>query len=178
MALVTPPSATADSYVSLADAVAYFAARPTVLINAAWTAAADAQKEAGLIAATQVLEREDWKGSKTNTFTENALRWPRANVETEDGGYWPSTSVPAPLKNAVAELAALILAGTVGGAGESESSTTSAVSAVSVGEISIDYDTAVAGATSGYDSGYSSTVDLLIAPFIRNTGGMARLVRG
>lgn len=178
MALTIPPSASANSYVTEAAAAAYFATRPAALVAAEWTAANTAAREAALIAATQILEQEDWTGYKVHNLADNALAWPRHSVENRDGQLYPSDSVPAPIQYATAELAALILAGDVGGAGEAPAAaSSSALSGIKVGEIELEYDTSVTAETSGYESGYSSTVDLMIRPFSKRIEGMARLVR-
>lgn len=179
MALTTPPSASANSYVTEVAAAAYFTTRPAALVAAEWTAANTAAREAALIAATQILEQEEWTGYKVHNLADNALSWPRSGVLNRDGQAYPSDSVPAAIQYATAELAALILAGDVGGAGEAAAGASSSeVSAIKVGEIELKYDTAVAAATSGYESGHSSAVDLLIKPFIQSIEGIARLVRG
>lgn len=179
MALTIPPSASANSYVTEVAAAAYFTTRPAALVAAEWTAANTAAREAALIAATQILEQEDWTGYKVHNLADNALAWPRHGVLNRDGQAYPSDSVPAAIQYATAELAALILAGDVGGAGEEPAAaSTSALSELVVGPIEIKYDTSVTAASTGYSSGVNSTVDLLIRPFTRSVEGVARLVRG
>tara|TARA_R100001377_G_scaffold64145_1_gene39728 strand:- start:318 stop:824 length:507 start_codon:yes stop_codon:yes gene_type:complete len=93
--------ATSDSYSTVADADSYHADH---LYHATWTAASTDSKERSLKMATRLLdERITWVGSK-NTDAQY-LRWPRSSVTNIDGYSVPVTVIPAPIKNAVAELA-------------------------------------------------------------------------
>jgi hypothetical protein len=81
--------ATADSYVSLVDALAYHAA----MGNTAWAASTDAAREIALRRAAQYLDTEyRYRGTRYNAT--QALEWPR--VEYEDGirpEAWPVAAV-------------------------------------------------------------------------------------
>ncbi len=82
--VATPKSASANSYITRANAQSYFDAR---LYVDAWTDAANTDKDKALAAATTRLDQEKWLGlPKTTT---QALKWPRSGVENadyEDGG--------------------------------------------------------------------------------------------
>jgi hypothetical protein len=75
--VATPGDPTANSYVDVATADAYFVNRPA---GSAWTAlSTSAAKEPFLIYATRILEtRVQWDGLRTNTT--QALDWPRTGV--------------------------------------------------------------------------------------------------
>jgi hypothetical protein len=99
----------AVSYISLADADAYIADHDN---SAAWSAAADADKEKYLRLATQYIDLQygnRFKGYKT--ARDNALCWPRLNVCDADGYYYLSTEIPACIKYATVEAALMVLAG-------------------------------------------------------------------
>jgi hypothetical protein len=115
----TAKSPTANSYISAADAELYFSGRPYA---EAWTAATADEQNRVLIAATLRLDQERWKG--TPQTTTQSLKWPRWGVVDQDyqggngyaGGYglsWErwlnSDTIPVFLKNAVCELALVLL---------------------------------------------------------------------
>lgn len=126
----TAGSASANTYVSLANAETYMLARP---FSAAWAAASstDAVKNQALVFATQLLDRLKWAGAKGITTTgalTQALAWPRRWAPTLEAdadpqfistdfidtsiAFYDSTTVPAPIVSATVELAvALINAG-------------------------------------------------------------------
>lgn len=109
--------ATAESFVSVADASAYHTARG----NAAWAAlASDTVREQCLRRATDYIGeayRLRWKGVRGSVT--QALDWPRSLVERPDYGYagingyttisgnyyFPSNEVPVEVQRACAELA-------------------------------------------------------------------------
>jgi len=91
-----------NSFVSLADANAYFADRP----NSTWTAATDEEKEFALISGTDYLIQQytgRWVGYITSTSQD--LPWPRSGVYTSDGVMISSSVVPDAIKNATSEMA-------------------------------------------------------------------------
>ena len=97
--------ATAESYVSVADADA----RHTALGNTAWTGT-DAVKESALRRATQyMLQRYRTRWTGTRTFRVQALDWPRYGVEA-DGYVVDSDIVPDDVASACADLALRALA--------------------------------------------------------------------
>lgn len=92
---------TAESYISVADADTYFAARA----NATWAALLTAAKEAALRAATDYMEGrygQLWKGARTSET--QALSWPRYDVCVH-GFAVASDAVPVPVARACADLA-------------------------------------------------------------------------
>lgn len=103
--------ANAESYISVADATAYFAARGV----ASWAAlASDTVREQLLRKATDYMVAtysESWAGQRLTVA--QALDWPRAYVPRKDvvGGYgpaplyWPDDAVPELVRRACAELA-------------------------------------------------------------------------
>lgn len=101
----------ANSYVSIADADAYHAARG----NSSWTGE-DTAKEAAILRAMAWLESRPWKGrpySGPVGFTGyQALQWPRVDVELE-GYAVPWDEIPQGVVNALCE-AALVEIGSPG----------------------------------------------------------------
>lgn len=104
--IVTPGSSTADSFVSVADCDAY----ATKQGLSDWTAAADSPaeiKESALRRATAFLSSRafSWKGYRTNG-RDQALAWPRADVEDEEGEAVASDAIPVEIVSACCEIAA------------------------------------------------------------------------
>lgn len=104
MTLTTTPGATtADSYASLAEALAYHAAKG----NAAWAASTDAMREPALRRATTWLDatyRSRWPGVRVNGRTQ-ALDWPRSGVTDGDGWTVDYLTIPAEVNSATCEAA-------------------------------------------------------------------------
>jgi hypothetical protein len=101
-------SATAESYISVADATTYHANRG----NSPWALLTTAQMEESLRRATDYMEqvyRMRWLGYRV-TITQ-ALSWPRDEVQRLDltllnqYSYYENNAVPPEVKNACAELA-------------------------------------------------------------------------
>lgn len=102
----TAKGASANSYVTRAEADAYFDGR----VNAAeWTASTvtAATKEQALVAATDRLEQEQYLGYKTTTT--QRLKWPRTNVYDDDGTAYAEGVSPRPMKEACYEQALALL---------------------------------------------------------------------
>lgn len=99
-------SATANTYVSLADANAYHDKR---LYTKTWEDADDEKKARALVWATRLIDQHcDWKGEPTTTG--QALRWPRSGVATRDmDALIASDTVPQWLKDGTAEMARHLL---------------------------------------------------------------------
>lgn len=100
--VVTPGSASADSYASIAEADAYHAGRG----NTTWTGS-DTLKEAALRRATAWLDgryRARWPGSRSRG-REQALDWPRAFASDKDGWVIASDAIPAEVVLATCEAA-------------------------------------------------------------------------
>jgi hypothetical protein len=99
--------ATAEAYLSVADADAYFAAYPG---GSAWTGTVP-EKEAALRAATLYLDAEyggRWQGSRVNAT--QALDWGRYGVYV-DGFLLPNVPLPKNLRAATAEAAVRSMSG-------------------------------------------------------------------
>lgn len=95
---------TTDTFILVADADAYMAAR---LHAAEWMSAAEADKEAALRMATATLNRERYAGRITQPT--QPLAWPRSGVVDAEGRVVPSDSIPAAIASATAELALFLL---------------------------------------------------------------------
>lgn len=110
MALIldaTVGGASSNSYTTAAEGDSYHEGR---LFVTDWTDASAATKDAGLVWATRVLDYSfEWAG---DPFTlEQALRWPRFAALDRDGQLFDSNELPQELKDAVSELARLLIAG-------------------------------------------------------------------
>lgn len=106
-----------NSFISVADASAYFAAR---LQSDAWNDATNDEREAALQQATRAIERLDpagWHGTPTGIAgsTAHPLQWPRFDVEDRrqggdfTSGYFDSATMPTPLQDATCEEALELL---------------------------------------------------------------------
>lgn len=103
--IATAGANNANSYCTVAEADAYF---ETQLYATTWTDADQEDKEKAMIMATRILDEEiDWQGVKTSE--DQALRWPRGNVEDRDGYIFVNDEIPVFLQNATAELAHQLL---------------------------------------------------------------------
>jgi Putative DnaT-like ssDNA binding protein len=105
MALVaTVGGASSNSYVTLAEANAYFTDRIDSTTNGDWTnddagvARTDAAKSAALVTATRRIDEESFLGVKVSTT--QALKWPRVSVYDEDGFPFATDSIPERVKQA------------------------------------------------------------------------------
>ena len=92
----------ANSYVTLAEANAYF---ETVPHDEHWTGSDDA-KNLVLITATRYLDNFEYYGTRCSTT--QALKWPRKDYKV-DGVKIDETYIPQPIKNATFELAHSLL---------------------------------------------------------------------
>jgi len=95
----------ANTYISLAGAETYFESR----LNASvWDGETDDNKNRALVQATRALDANNrWKGTRVDP-TVQALEWPRDNIYIDDDA-WPSSSIPADVANAAAELSLYLL---------------------------------------------------------------------
>lgn len=107
--VATAGSASANSFVTEAEAIAYVATR---LNASAWTTVTGATctetEKAALIESTRELSAMGWKGQRTDST--QILSWPRQWVENPDSpnGAWDfyaSTDIPQRVKDATCELA-------------------------------------------------------------------------
>jgi len=108
----TVGGASANSYVSLAEAATYFGTRAP---SADWDALADdAAKEIVLKTAARRIEQEQFKGASrnpltgTSTGTTQALKWPRMGVVSDEGWTYLDTIIPDRVKRAQMELAYVV----------------------------------------------------------------------
>lgn len=100
----TPGGASDNSYVTLAEAEAYFANRLNSTVNGDWTndstgtPRSDDAKKAALITATLRIDEETFLGIKSASG--QALKWPRYGVLDEDGYEFGSDTIPSRVKQA------------------------------------------------------------------------------
>lgn len=110
----TVGGAASNSYVTLAEATAYFAGRePSV----AWDDAAAADQEDGLLTATRRIEQERFHGhtvlplTGTSSGPTQALSFPRYGVLSREGWTYLHTVIPEGIKRAQLEATYAILSG-------------------------------------------------------------------
>lgn len=126
----TPGGATANSYVTQADATLYMESHA---LNATWLAASGAQMDAALVEATRLLdEYVDWSGVIVGAV--QSLRWPRSDVTDRDGRAVDAATIPVDLAHATAIFATELLA--TNRQAEREDT---GLSSVGVGAISVSY---------------------------------------
>ncbi|PUA95518.1 hypothetical protein C8C99_0318 [Acidovorax sp. 107] len=160
MALIVAPTAGAESYVSVANADAWHAARG----NAAWALLSTEAKEQALRKATDYMGRYSgrWKGERLNAG--QVLDWPRAGVVV-DGYEINWETVPAAIANACALLALKASAGDI------EPDLGPKKQSVKVGPIETTYAAGTRQATR-----YQSA-ETLLAPYLLGSAGQVRVVR-
>jgi len=108
-------SATADSYISEADAITYLDNHAASGSSNVFTAAATAAAEIALRNATRTIDSMfglRFKGARL--LGTQALQWPRVAVVTNDNYAIDSDAVPALVKNATCELALRFIADSAG----------------------------------------------------------------
>jgi len=157
--------ADAESYISVADATAYHAARG----NSAWAAlASDTVREQALRKAADYLGetyRDRWTGYRVTTT--QALDWPRYGAPRRDlpsDGYhvqYASDVIPAEVVRACAELAIRAAAGDLTEDEEQR------IAAVSAGSVSVTFQ---AGSSPRKKF---PAVDGLLRPLLKANGGIA-----
>lgn len=154
--------ADAESYIAVADATAYFAARG----NATWAAlASDTVREQLLRKATDYLEGEygsRWRGAR-NSETQ-ALSWPRSDVVVYDYSV-DSDIVPALVSRACAELAVRAAAGDLLGDQAAQ------VVSEQVGPIAVTY------APGARQRTRYAAVDAMLAPLLSRSANVVAVVR-
>lgn len=168
--------ANAESYISVADADAWLAARGYTL----WATLSETEKEQALRRATDAMVqfyRQRWKGTRT-TGTQ-ALDWPRAWVLQEDyyatnltppssidgNFYYPSDEVPAIVTHACALLAFKAAAGDlVADLGRQ-------TVREKVGEIEVQYEPGSRQSTK------YRAIDLMLKPLLKGDGSTLQVVR-
>jgi hypothetical protein len=122
--------ASANSYVTLAEATAYFATR---LYVDDWAAAAsDTAREQALIMAARRIDEEDFIGYRASST--QSLKWPRLNAQKPDSfAYYEATEIPQLVKVAQFEYALLFV-----GSDETAQSDLANYKKVKVGPIEIE----------------------------------------
>lgn len=154
-------SATADSYITLADA-------ETMVAAMGWTwAGIDAVKETYLRQAAFYIDSH-YKFTGTKGSTTQALVWPRADVVDWESVAVGTTTIPAAVKRAQVYLAVAAYSGTL----ETDRSG-QRVKSESVGPIRSEYFDDGAGALQGNTYVYADNV---LAPYVLwiNTGAVKR----
>lgn len=154
--------ANAESYISVADADAYFAARGITL----WATLLEAEKEQALRRATDYMEYwygDAWSGMRV-TLTQ-ALSWPRTGV-TYKKWLFPSNQVPREVVKACAEL------GFKAAGGELAADLGSQVKSETVGPIAVTY------ADGARQKPKYQAIDAMLGALLTGGGsGMVKLVR-
>lgn len=162
--------ADAESYISVADATVYHAARG----NTAWeTVADDTAREQLLRKATDFMVasyRERWDGYRKSTT--QALDWPRYEVPIRDSAiqgvyaaFYDSDSVPLTVARACAELALRAIDDDLAGDLDIP------VVAESIGPISVSY------AEGGRQTKMFRAVETMLSPFFKGYGGQLKVSR-
>ncbi|KKL57286.1 hypothetical protein LCGC14_2236940 [marine sediment metagenome] len=101
--VATAGSATANSYITLAEAETYMEGRSNISL---WTAATDPTKNIALVESQRWLTNLGWLGLRADTV--QALAWPRQDVTDPDDpnrDVFDSDEVPQRIKDAQSELA-------------------------------------------------------------------------
>lgn len=126
--IATVGGITSNVYDTLANAEIYFEGR---LNKSAWTGASSENKKASLVHATTVLDAEEYNGEKT-IFAQR-LKWARVNVEDDDGFIIEGTVIPKEMKEAMFELALVLLSSDI-----QEHSELAKFKVMKVGEITLE----------------------------------------
>lgn len=153
--------ANAESYISVADADLYFAARGYSL----WATMSTAEKEQALRRATDFMERRygtQWTGQRMTLA--QALSWPRGGVVYQGWGL-PSNAVPSQVVKACAELA-FRAAG-----GELDPDLGAQIKSETVGPISTTY------ADGARQQTKYQAIDAMLGALVTGGGSQIRLVR-
>lgn len=103
--VATAGFASANSYITVADATTYFDERLRV---SAWSNEDADDKGRALIMATRRLDQEEYAGEKSDTA--QALKWPRMWAVDDDGNEYAGDAIPEMIEHATCELALLYLA--------------------------------------------------------------------
>jgi len=127
----TLSSASANSYVTLADANAYF---ETVPDSSTWTNKTDDQKNRALISATRWIDSLNYYGDRCDE--DQALKWPRNNYDV-DGVELECSLIPNDVKYATYELARALANDT--GAITDSTGTTGLYDEVQLGDLRVKY---------------------------------------
>lgn len=168
---VTPGAADADSYGTLAGALAYHTARGTTT----WTGD-DADLEAALRRGTLAIEwlyGTKFSGIPTNGRNQSRM-WPRIGVVDVNGSSVPSDTIPVEIEQATYEAALreLVSAGSL--SQDFTSTSGGSIKSETIGDISITYADPV---TAGSSSQRYPAIDGVLAPLLGATSGQRRIFR-
>lgn len=166
----TAGASTADSYATLADALAYHAAKG----NAAWASASDTNREPALRRATTWVDatyRTRWPGYRVNGRVQ-ALDWPRSDVVDLDGWAVDYLTIPAEVVNATCEAALRELA--IPGSLSPDYVASEQIKTAAAGPVSVTYKDA---SGSGAIVPILAVVDGLLGRIIGTNRGTVQLVR-
>jgi hypothetical protein len=157
---------TANSYATVAEADAYYEARP---FSSSWQEMTTLEKTVSLVYATRLLdEQSDWFGTRSTTI--QALRWPRSGALDRDGETLEATELPVDIKRATMELAQWVKM-----ADRTAEPDTAGYGAITVGPLSVTID------RSDRKAVLPAIVATMLAPYglIRRAGGpgSAQLLR-
>jgi len=126
----TPNGANSDSFMTVAEADAYWA---TNLYATNWVAGTNAEREKALKMATRILDEKcAWVGTRATST--QALGWGRTDV-VHDGTTVSSTTVPIQIKNATAQFAGSLLVSDLTANAEGKG-----LNSLKVGDITLDFD--------------------------------------
>jgi len=104
--VTTLGSASANSYVTLAEANQFMDDRPPA--SSTWSDATDDEKTQAILWATKLIDRlVDWDGQVVDDV--QALDWPRDGLVFPSGFNVPNDAIPTELKDATAEFARQLL---------------------------------------------------------------------
>lgn len=156
--------ATSNSYVAVADADAYFSRHS---VAAKWAPLANDAKETALITAARALDYGvTWKGLRVTA--EQAMQWPRKCVKISTG-LVEEDVVPAQVKMAQMEIAALVV---VGGDRMADPSTAGLKSAVlGKGALEVEFDSSTTRTLLG------TAAPLMLQEFTVNSAAKTSFVR-
>lgn len=125
----------ANSYATVAEVATYIATHyPAKTVADKWTVSSEAQKEAALIRAAQLLDRHvSWQGEVATE--DQALSWPRVDAYDRHGRAIASNAVPGFLKDFQIETALWVMeqSGVIPQVGSGE------YDSITVGPIEINY---------------------------------------
>ena len=157
----TVGGADANSYVSIAEADAYFEA--VLTFTDSWSALDTDKKSARLVAAQRAIDRFNFRSEREDE--DQALKFPLAMQENDD--VWPETEIPQPVKDAQCEMVIFQF-------NEADSSTGQAsrdVNKVRVeGAVSVEFDRAVGDEIEASLGGNIEAIKDLLRPWLLGDG--------
>jgi hypothetical protein len=169
----TLSSASANSYVTLAEANTYF---ETVPSSATWDDKTDDQKNRSLISATRWIDSLNFYGDRCDN--DQALKWPRNNYHV-DNVELVCSAIPADIKYATYELARALANDTDAVTGNT--GTEGLYEEVELGELKVKYntDSQATGSVNNIFDVYPWLQSYLGAFTLGGSGGyQVRVVRG